>query len=63
MEEIKNVEDILKIIPEEIKQKISFDAKDFSRFFLAKTNPIVEQFNKFEAKQLADTKTSFFYEN
>ena len=40
-----------------------FDAKDFSRFFLAKTNPIVEQFNKFEAKQLADTKTSFFYEN
>lgn len=40
-----------------------FDAKDFSRFFLAKTNPIVDQFNKFEAKQLADTKTSFFYEN
>ena len=40
-----------------------FDAKDFSRFFLAKTNPIVNQFNKFEAKQLADTKTSFFYEN
>ena len=40
-----------------------FDAKDFYRFFLAKTNPIVDQFNKFEAKQLADTKTSFFYEN
>lgn len=39
-----------------------FDAKDFSRFFLAKTNPIVEQFNKFEAKQLSDTKTSYFYE-
>lgn len=40
-----------------------FDAKDFSRFFLAKTNPIIDQFNKFEAKQLVDTKTSFFYEN
>lgn len=40
-----------------------FDAKDFSRFFLAKTNPVIDQFNKFEAKQLADTKTSFFYEN
>lgn len=40
-----------------------FDAKDFSLFFLAKTNPVVDQFNKFEAKQLADTKTSFFYEN
>ncbi len=40
-----------------------FDAKDFSRFFLAKTNPIVEQFNMFEAKQLSDTKTSYFYEN
>ena len=40
-----------------------FDAKDFSRFFLAKTNPIVEQFNLFEAKQLSDTKTSYFYEN
>ena len=38
-----------------------FDAKDFSRFFLAKTNPIIDQFNKFEAKQLVDTKTSFFY--
>ena len=40
-----------------------FDAKNFSRFFLAKTNPIIDQFNKFEAKQLVDTKTSFFYEN
>ena len=40
-----------------------FDAKDFSRFFLAKTNPIVEQFKKFEAGQLSDTKTSYFYEN
>lgn len=40
-----------------------FDAKDFGRFFLAKTNPIVNQFNKFEAKQLSDTKTSYFYEN
>ena len=40
-----------------------FDAKDFSRFFLAKTNRIVDQFYKFDAKQLADTKTSFFYEN
>lgn len=40
-----------------------FDAKDFSRFFLAKTNPILEQFNLFEAKQLSDTKTSYFYEN
>ena len=40
-----------------------FDAKDFSRFFLSKTNPIVDQFNKFKAKQLTDTKTSFFYEN
>ncbi|MBO4698378.1 Eco57I restriction-modification methylase domain-containing protein [bacterium] len=39
-----------------------FDAKDFSRFFLAKTNPIVEQFRKFEAGQLSDTKTSYFYE-
>lgn len=40
-----------------------FDAKDFSRFFLAKTNPIVEQFKKFDAGQLSDTKTSYFYEN
>ena len=40
-----------------------FDAKDFSRFFLAKTNPIVEQFRKFDAGQLSDTKTSYFYEN
>ena len=39
-----------------------FDAKDFSRFFLAKTNPIVEQFRKFEAGQLSDKKTSYFYE-
>ncbi len=40
-----------------------FDAKDFSRFFLAKTNPIAEQFKKFDAGQLSDTKTSYFYEN
>lgn len=40
-----------------------FDAKDFSRFFLAKTNPIVDQFNKYEAKQLTDNTTAFFYEN
>lgn len=40
-----------------------FDAKDFSRFFLAKTNPIVEQFKKFDAGQLSDTKTAYFYEN
>ena len=40
-----------------------FDAKDFSRFFLAKTNPIVDQFYKFEAKQLTDNTTAFFYEN
>ena len=40
-----------------------FDAKDFARFFLVKTNPIVEQFKKFEAGQLSDTKTAYFYEN
>ncbi len=40
-----------------------FDAKDFSRFFISKTNPIIDQFRKFDAKQLTDTKTSFFYEN
>ena len=34
-----------------------FDAKDFSRFFLAKSNPIVEQFRKIDAVQLSDTKT------
>lgn len=39
-----------------------FNAKDFARFFLVKTNPIVEQFKKFEAGQLSDTKTSYFYE-
>jgi hypothetical protein len=40
-----------------------FDAKDFARFFLVKTNPIVEQFKKFEAGQLSDMKTAYFYEN
>ena len=40
-----------------------FDAKDFSRFFLVKTNPILDQFKKFEAGQLSDTKTSYFYDN
>lgn len=40
-----------------------FDAKDFARFFLVKTNPIIDQFLKFEAKQLSDTKTAYFYEN
>ena len=40
-----------------------FDAKDFSRFFISKTNHIIDQFRKFDAKQLTDTKTSFFYEN
>ena len=40
-----------------------FDAKDFSRFFLAKTNPIVDKFYKFEAKGLMDNTTAFFYEN
>ena len=40
-----------------------FDAKDFGRFFLAKTNPIVDLFKKFELGQLANKKTSYFYEN
>ena len=40
-----------------------FDAAYFTRFFLAGTNPIVGQFKKFEAGQLSDTKTSYFYEN
>ena len=40
-----------------------FDAKDFSRFFLAKTNPIVDLFKKFELGLLSDKKTSYFYEN
>ena len=39
-----------------------FDAAYFARFFLVKTNPIIDQFLKFEAKQLSDTKTSYFYE-
>ncbi len=38
-----------------------FDAQDFSRFLLG-DKAFIEEFKKFEAGQLTDKKTSFFYE-
>lgn len=38
-----------------------FDAKDFVKFFAAKSNPVYSKFLKFDADQMSDSKTSFFY--
>lgn len=38
-----------------------FDVKDFIRYFAQKSNPVYEQFQKFEANQMSGNKTSDFY--
>lgn len=38
-----------------------FDVKDFVRYFASKSNPVYEQFQKFEANQMSGNKTSDFY--
>lgn len=38
-----------------------FDAKDCVKFFAAKSNPVYSKFLKFDADQMSDSKTSFFY--
>mgnify|MGYP003290409780 CR=1 FL=1 len=38
-----------------------FDAKDFVKFFAVKSNPVYDKFRKFDADQMSDSKTSFFY--
>lgn len=40
-----------------------FNAKDFVKFFAVKTNPVYDQFKKFDAGQMSSSKTDFFYGN
>ncbi|MCQ2049823.1 MAG: Eco57I restriction-modification methylase domain-containing protein [Candidatus Saccharibacteria bacterium] len=40
-----------------------FNAKDFVKFFAVKSNPVYDQFKKFDAGQMSSSKTDFFYGN